>query len=665
MFNNKKFHPTPILRRIDVALLKSKFAQFFYGLVLAVSVLCILLIVQIPFSVTGKDIINAFVNNSVDAGKETELLLILANLLSKILIGGILISIIVNMLLRRIEQLQSGQVYYRFRNHTVIIGYDTITAGLIMQVFKKYPANEIVLQTMQEASKVRNELFPKLTADIKKRVTIVVGNRNENEDLRKLCLDEAQELFILGESNESNRDSFNIESLKKINEILKARQAKQDMPCYVLFENQSAFAVLQQHDVSELRIKITQDNTEETITYLNFYPFNISDVWAQKLFVNCRYNYGEDSQKTIEYQPLDRSGIDYESDKTVHLVILGMSKMGVALGIQASHLCHFPNFIRDNRLKTRITLIDENADKEMYYLQSRYRYFFEEIDYTCENMEQPNRKPKQTFTDIRWHFIKGRAEHPNIQEKLKMYAGEENSLLTVAVCFNVPEKAIACGLYLPDEVYKSGAQILIKQDTPYSILSMLHTTDKYKNVKYFGMSEYVLDLSRNDDLLPMLVNYVYDRYYNHQEIPQSIPHVAELEKSWKGLRTAKKWSNRYNANMLDVKKRSFDIRLEKTPDETTIQRLAEVEHNRWNIEELLLGYRPTTEAEKRLIGSDKTLKQAKKEEFIHNDICPYCTIADMDIIESDLEKVKNTREYDICLSKSIPLILEHLNSDKK
>lgn len=659
-----------MLRSIDVALLRSIIAQFFYLFIIVVFVLGVLLVIQIPFeSVTMENVILSFINNSVDAGKEKEILLMVTNLLSKILIGGVLISVIVNMLLRRIERLQNGQVYYRFRKHVVVIGYDRLANGLIRQLSARYPETDLVLQTMQEAPKVRGELFPKLTADMERRVTIVVGNRNEYEDLRKLCLDRTQALFVLGESDEPNRDSLNIESLKKINKLLADKKAEPDKPCYVLFENQSAYAVLQQQDLNELRIEKTRQNGRtETITYLKFYPFNIDGIWAQKLFADCRYEYREDDLKAVEYLPLDRAGIDCNSNHTVHLVVLGMSKMGVALGIQASHLCHFPNFLRDNRLKTRITFIDEDADREMHYLQSRYRYFFEETDCTAENMEQPDKRPGKIFTDIRWHFIKGRIEHPDIQERLKRYADEKDTLLTIAVCLNVPEKAIACGLYLPDEVYRSDAQILVKQDTPYSILSMLRTNgkdpyNKYRNVKPFGMLEYALDLSKNDDLPSMTVNYVYDYYYNHQKMPTFIPPVSELEKSWKKLKTVKKWSNRYHAAMLAVKQRSFGLQTGFIPDEATIQQLAEVEHNRWNVEELLLGYRPATEEEKRQIGSNPALKEKLKKAYIHKDIGPYADIADMDLSESN--KIKNTREYDICLSKTLPLMLEYIGRNRQ
>ncbi|MDR2120370.1 MAG: hypothetical protein LBP64_05795 [Tannerella sp.] len=606
---------------------------------------------------------SSFVNITEGAGK---IWAIIIGICGMILLGGFLISIFSNILARRVEKVRYGQVYYDFENHVVIIGYDSMVIDLVMQ----HPSVEIVLQTLRKAPEVRHELFSKLTSGIEKNVTIVSGNRDATEDLEKLCIHKAKVLYILGEKGEQDRDSINIESLKKINKILLNTQAGANKPCFVLIENQSTYAVLQQQDVNGLRVERTMKNgMKETLSYPAFHPFNIPELWAQKLFADCKYEHKENEKESENYLPLDRTGICYDSDNTVHLVILGMSKMGVALGIQASHLCHFPNFIRDNRLKTRITFVDENADREMYFLKGRYRYLFHETDCAYEDTEQPEKshdnKQRPKFTDIEWRFVKGRVERPEVRERLTAYSNEKHTLLTVAVCFGSPAAAIACGLYLPDEIYQSGAQILVRQDTHHSILSMLGSTGKYGNVKPFGMTDLCPDLSRNSDRLPMIVNYVYDYYYHHLEIPDSVPPMVEMEKLWEKLKTAKKWSNRYNANMLAVKQRAFGLCPGEPPEDRTVELLAEVEHNRWNIEELLLGYRPTTPEEKKEIGSNYTWKEKMKKDFVHNDICPYHAIPDMDTEpeKANGNKIKNTRSYDICLSKAIPMILEYIGKE--
>ena len=80
--------------------------------------------------------------------------------------------------------------------------------------------------------------------------------------------------------------------------------------------------------------------------------------------------------------------------------------------------------------------------------------------------------------------------------------------------------------------------------------------------------------------------------------------------------------------------------------EDQVELMAEVEHNRWNMEKLLLGDRkPTPEEEIRC--QDKAIRDMyKKKPFVHPDIRPY---AELD---------KSTKDYDLCISECLPLVAE-------
>lgn len=591
------------------------------------------------------------------------------NIAGMILMTGLLISVLSNLLERRVDNLKNGRFYYTFKEHYVIIGYNKMTVSLIKQLSNRYPNSDIVLQTVQDVPAVRHELFSYLSKKIENNVIILSGNRNSGEDLDKLSLPKAEQLFILGESREYDHDSLNIECFKKIHAILAEKKAKPNKPCYVLFDSQSTYTIFQQQDLIELL-----DKGKGKPLY--FLPFNFQELWAQKVFVDNKYACVEDCSEDIDYIPLDREGISLDSDKTVHLVVLGMSKMGIALGVQATHLCHFPNFVNDPKRKTKITFIDEKADQEMHYLQGRYCHLLKEIDYSFEDVEaayyfdnskEPNTKGNiNKFTDIEWHFIKGRIESPAIQQKIASYCNKE-TYLTIAVCLNVPTKAIAAGLYLPDAAYQQeDIQILIKQDTPHSILSMLKNSTRYKNVKPFGMLDNCLELEKTDDDIPIIVKYVYDLYYEKQEQAVTIPDIDKLKVKWKDLKTVKKWSNRYNANTIAIKQSAFNIQETDELDDEKIELLAQVEHNRWNIEELLLGYRPTTIDERKDIGTSPEEKDKMKNNFIHNDICPFDEISNLDIEEKEGgNKIEDPKEYDKCLSRALPMIIKYKEDKKK
>ena len=110
---------------------------------------------------------------------------------------------------------------------------------------------------------------------------------------------------------------------------------------------------------------------------------------------------------------------------------------------------------------------------------------------------------------------------------------------------------------------------------------------------------------------------------------------------------ALQWSNFYCADSVDIKLRSLGfgttppMRLTKEQ----IELMAEVEHNRWNMEKLLLGYRKPTPEEELLCRDKAVRKEYKEKRFIHTDIRPYCELAE------------GTKDYDRCISECLPLVV--------
>ena len=570
---------------------------------------------------------------------------LIVGLLSMVL-SGVLISVISNIIDLRQKEVEEGKVHYRFCNHVIVIGYNKMCTGLIKQISEKFSNEkvEIVLQTVQTVPDVRHELSALLDKQTEKNVTLVLGSRISAEDLENLHPEHCREIFILDEYDEYDHDSINIKCLELIKDIIKQKGKKEPKPCHVLFEYQSTYAVFQRQDIPDLK------------GYLDFMPFNFYECWAQKVLVENEHRVEEKKGtfQNIDYQPLDgKEGIDYNSTKHVHFVILGMSRMGIAMGIQATHICHFPNFVRDKKLKTRITFIDENADREMNFLKGRYSHLFEEVDYFYQDIETSekydNTKSKDKFTDIEFEFIKGRVENPEIQKLITKWANEnDEKLLTIAVCFNQSPAAIATGLYLPDAIYEKGIPVFVRQETSASTLSLLFRKEegkenkyrKYENIRPFGMLDDAYDLKKAEDNLPMRVNYVYNYSFGEKtygKLPDKIPE-SKMKEKWNELSTALKWSNRFNANMINIKIRS--LLKDKTLGEQ-IDTVAQIEHNRWCIEKLLMGYRQITDSDKAK-GID--IKTLKNQYFVHTDICAF----------SDLPK--ETQEIDRILSEALYLI---------
>ena len=144
------------------------------------------------------------------------------------------------------------------------------------------------------------------------------------------------------------------------------------------------------------------------------------------------------------------------------------------------------------------------------------------------------------------------------------------------------------------------------------------------------------------------VNYVYEFYNSHNALPESLPRKEVLKGLWNQIPVAHQWSNLYNAYSIKLKLRSLGItqtdRIELNMQQ--IELLSQVEHNRWNMEKLLLGFRKPTPKEQEIIDREPGKKKEYKNKwFAHADICPYH------------ELNEGSKNYDKCITGGIPVIV--------
>lgn len=616
-------------------------------------------------------------------GGSNKLLVSIISITGSVLMGGVLISIISNIIDRRVERAREGQISYKFRNHYVIIGFDKMAIGLIKQLYRKAQSDNrvkdvpylFVIQTTSEVETVRHELLSKLDAEIDRRTIILHGGRDSREDLEALRLPYCREIFLLGEEGETDHDSVNIECVTLVNRILRNCYTPKILAelkwlvndesvgckrCHVLFEAQSTFAVFQREGGIEDFFKrrsvkddmwfinlqesyknnavvlsrldsLKQKYDEQIAQLIDFLPFNFYETWAEKVLVWGKYDPHNDGVAPIVYTPLDGEGIDFKSNSHVHLVIVGMTSMGVALAMKAAHIAHYPNFVRDSNLKTRITFIDLNADTEFDMLRGRYSALFEQCDYRVVDTIDPSRsyvsegKGKE-IVDIEFEFIKGAVESRPVQEKFEEWSKLDDSrLLTIAICFEVPQKSIATALYMPQDIYSKALSILVRQNVSCSTIELVGQSRRYNRLKAFGMLDECYDIDDNSLLQAKRVNFIYNRI--KPQVKEWLPLVdAQADELWKGLSTVHRWSNIYNAHSIPTKLRSFGLEEPENllADKDLLEEMAKVEHNRWVMERLIQGYRPTTPEEDQLIKSGKKdKKEIEKNCFAHIYLKPY------------------------------------------
>ena len=644
-------------------------------------------------------------------------------MLGVFLLNGLLVSSLIGWVDKRKDAWASGTIRYglnsfRNRNFAVVIGANEIVSSVIRNLLAENAPDEInnkneknnsyvILQTSRDVTEVRQELSSHMSDEEMNRVIIYNAQRDSVRELNYLFLDKSTEIYVLGESTESERgetyhDAMNMRCVNLMSEILdkvksESKNEYKRKVCKVMFDYQSTYSIFQFSDISR------QINST-----LVFIPFNRYESWARKVLVegfatnDCHAVNG----KEIQYTPLDGKGLSPDSDEHVHLVIIGMSKMGIALGVQALLQCHYLNYAKaehnkDQRLKaqrrTRITFIDMNADKERNFFMGRYDNLFSLMRHRYIDVSSASSKNEFRFcdSDLQWidpftsseskwrhlsndgsnfidaevEFIKGDVESVGIRQYLNYLADtDKKSRLTLAVCLTRTHQAIAAALYMPIGIYQKAQEIWVYQKEASDIVDNLINTEqkdlRYKKLRPFGMLYGDYMSNRTLYLKALLVNAAYDVKNNDCIDFTDKDTYKDLRPTWKELSIDKKLSNKFFADSVYQKIRSvfsdenkaytykyitgylktckaseLDAIMDRLKANETL--LAICEHNRWNMQQLLLGYSP---CDKELDKKFEDLNNhAQKDEFtalktgckegerrIHPNICEYSHLPTID-----------------------------------
>ena len=649
-----------------------------------------------------------------------------------IIVIAILTSSITNFFEQRAKQYLSGETSYYFKNHIVIFGTSDVLYSIIEQLEKGI--SYVVIQTSRDVEKTRREVFSFIKDNKEKglnrnKIVFLYGDRTSLDDVNKLHLKSAREVYIIGESTEnengeSYRDAYNIDCIRTIKEsildsivenklkeranlekkieedplnkdkymdekkeIEKALNEREHLRCNIMFEYQTTFSSFQDSDIDYA-----------TKAYIDFEPFSFHEAWAQKVLVEGNgYKY--------LYQT-DDSFINGDSEQSVHLVIVGMSKMGVALALEAAQICHFPNYVTKGK-KTRITFIDPEADIEQEFFSGRLSQLKNlstwvsadaaSEDFKYQSIFSSEQTRPEDWLDIEWEFVRGRVEQESVRSFLSDAALDPNHILTIAICLPQSHKAIAASLYLPEVVLTKCLQVLVYQRISGSLISQISSNEQglFAKLKPFGMVDNVFSSTIHNDDKAMMVAYSYDRLYDElfrlREAEKSKSSGIDLKQlsdnlnwsqvdyellnfnlsnyskgSWR-MKVVNRWSSRANANTIDVKLRSLgidpqvaDISKMSQELEVHLDTMQQVEHNRWNIEKLIAGYRPFTKEELLSLpqyGTDEWQSKVDslKNKKAHIDICSCKELKKRDY---------NNVCFDEVLIRAIPYIVSHCNPEQ-
>lgn len=526
-------------------------------------------------------------------------------LFGTLVFSGLVIASLTNTMRNWAERFKQGKLRVgRFSGHSVIIGYNDMVLGII----KKYFSDK---EKEQDGEKAKKRNLPMLLVGVKSDVqgtwyrirdhaylsryqldSIVIFQVDSNNDdhlTKRLQVQRASEVYIIGEDD----DADNLKVYKKVLEICKTRKPE----CYVHLQYQSTIALFQTYT--------------EGIDH--FHAFNIHDVLARQLFSNNKNSVL----------------IKANSDKYVHFVIVGMTEMGEAIAREAAFLCHYPNF--DSRgIRTRITFIDPKASEHMTYFTGRYHHLFDLCSHTFRHAGGVLAWPvlEKNFLDIEFEFVEANIADATMQREISEWAEDKKQLLTMAICANHPHRNMAAGLYLPDAVFENKIPVWVYQPAKSDMKEYLRHSH-FDNIVTFGIYGEEFDI-KNTRIISQAKRL--NHFYWHCNDEKVVYEKDTVDDEWDKIRIFDKWSNVYNVSAIPVKLDSIGGSEHLNEN---IEVLAQVEHNRWNVEKLLMGFRPTTEEEHQKILNGEKTKKEYQNEFIHDNIRPF---KELDMPTQDIDR---------------------------
>jgi len=638
--------------------------------------------------------------DEVKFSKTTLLISCLTFVAGVLLFTGALISILTNVISRRVEKHSDGLIHYLNSGHYIIMGFDNMVSSIINDIFNRDPKAYILLLTAVDAKTIREKLRKSLCDEQIKHIIINYGLRTSKEFYRDIHLEASEEIFIVGLRSLSAHDAMNVENIDNICNYLKNEVKSGQKPKRItcVFEDLDTYASFKTTDI----FKHLDD------LKIEFVPYNFYSGWANMVLLEQQYKEKNHQQEVFKYPSVYRYGIKADDNKFVHLVFVGITNLSTAFAIEAAHLLHFPNFKEDTKQpKTRITFIDMEADKEIPEFVTRNHHLFEVQSYLYRDLTSNNSNKSgvqiidecvnkgfqhHDFLDVEFEFIKGNVFSYNVQSVIREMACQNGRYLSIFLTMADQRKNFMMGMNMPDEVYDNEIPIFIRQDRSDNFVTNLRTAEKkhfedkhtkhylytnnevtekdyhgrYAHIYPFGMDDLAFYSDEISLKRAKLINYLYataDYSNNHFQDPSILAAISsdslwkKANEEWNKLTVALKWSNLYCAYSITTKLASLramrgleskDTSNDQQPlSEDEINTLARVEHNRWNIEKLLMGYRKAKTMEDKYQHPEFAANLKKnKDIFIHHDIRPYD------------ELPESTKQLDKEIVKYIPWILK-------
>lgn len=614
---------------------------------------------------------------------------------SVVIFNGMLVGVIVNAIGNRVVRYHNGLTHYLKEGHYVIMGYDDLVPSIIEDVFERDPNAYVLLLTAFDAKQINEKLKKSVAKKQLNQIIINYGQRTASEYYPDIHLESAKEIYIVGRRSQAYHDAVNIECIDSICSYLKEHPSPK-MPVRItcVFEDLDTYAAFKTSELFD----------EVSSLGISFVPHNFYASWAKQVFINRTYKE-KNNPEPISYPSVYGGGIGPEDKKYMHLVFVGTTNFAVSFAMEAASTLHFPNFNQNNQqYKTRITFIEKNMEDEMPLFITRSRHYFEVQSYWYRDLSkdsadteavkrtdyQSKKIDKHDFLDVEFEFINGDIYSPKVQDLIREWATDrDNQYLSIFLSLADQRFNFMMGMNMPDEVYENDIPVFIRQNRADNFVTNLRKADsksydfykvendalipgkrmrRYAHLYPFGMEDLANISDECAARQAKLFNYLYatadyeTNTFTDLLVLNTTPKAriwSDADAYWNNLSVAKKWSNFYCAFSIPCKLAALRKIRGLKPDDTSFDQeplnekeyktIAQIEHNRWNLEKLFMGFRKPSQSEDcnaKDNAQHKDKLKKNKDLFVHSDIMPF----------DDLPQTSKKLNYE--LARYIPWILK-------
>jgi hypothetical protein len=633
-------------------------------------------------------------------------------LIGAFIFNGAIIGIITNSIEQRVESHRNGHLHYLNSGHYIIMGYDEMVPSIITHIFEKDPGTYILMMSATESETIRERLLKVFDEKQLEHIIINYGHRMSKNYYKDIHVEAAKQVYIVGMRALPAHDAINVECVDSICAYLEQPEVTghpQRITC--VFEDLDTYAAFKTSEifvrVKDLGIEFVPYNFYSGWAKQVFIKRHYKDLDRPGIEIPYPSVYGrKEDGKFVGITDTDKRFVHLVFVGTSNFAVAFAMEAAHVLHFpnfkSNGSPCTKITFIDINADKEKDVFIARN--KHYFEIQA---YSYKDLsDITQEICTPPLKKTGRehlrfhgddaNFLDIEFEFIKGDVFSFEVQNLISEWAKDtDNQYLSIFLAQADQRQNFILGMNMPDEVYDNEINVFIRQDRSDNFVTNLRFADekqaedpkkntyyqvkngtlfktepkggRYSHIYPFGMNETAYSADEKSLLRAKLINYLYStaRYeFNRFQSILALDAMSpsqiwkEADEYWKDLSVALKWSNLYNAYTIRIKLNSLramrDLDIEDTSRDTwplseqEVELMARVEHNRWNVEKLLMGYRKPYTQEDKYVPENAEFKselKMNKNRFIHHDIRPF-------------ESLDGIQELDKEFSRYIPWIVK-------